>query len=232
MGRRGPKPQPASVKAAKGNPGNRPLGADPAAPAETADLAKSTQVDPPVWLKREGRKIWDRLVPRLIAMKLLSPIDAEAFARYCRNFARWLKMQEVLDKEGETYESESAHGKLKRCHPAFLIGDRLERQLAAAEDRFGLNPAERQRLYAARAAQPVFPGELPFGAPPGGAQARETASGGRCAFVRQVIVADWPAQLMPGGHDSSCRSGAAGRRRSARRVRCRSGPLGRRRLLV
>ena len=74
-------------------------------------------------------------------------------------------MQDVLDDEGETYESESAHGKLKRAHPAFLIADRLERQLLAAEDRFGLNPAERQRLYAARAAQPAFPGELPFGLP-------------------------------------------------------------------
>jgi hypothetical protein len=29
MGRRGPKPQPASVKQAKGNPGHRPIGADP-----------------------------------------------------------------------------------------------------------------------------------------------------------------------------------------------------------
>jgi phage terminase small subunit len=43
---------------------------------------------------------------------------------------------------------------VRRAHPAFIVADRLERQLLAAEDRFGLNPAERQRLYAARSASP------------------------------------------------------------------------------
>jgi P27 family predicted phage terminase small subunit len=135
--------------------------------AQQAEAAPAVAtVEAPAWLRKEGLKIWERLAPRLVSMKLLSPIDAEAFGRYCRNFARWSKMQTVLDDEGETYESESAHGKLKRAHPAFLIADRLEKSLLAAEDRFGLNPAERQRLYAARAAQPAFPGELPFGLPP------------------------------------------------------------------
>jgi len=170
MGRRGPKPEPAAIKQAKGNPGRRAIGADPATPAEAAQTDAPEKavvvVAAPTWLKKEGLKIWDRLAPRLISMKLLSPIDAEPFGRYCQNFARWAKMQRILDEEGEVYESESAHGKLKRVHPAFLIGDRVERQLLAAEDRFGINPAERQRLYAARASQPTFPGELPLGLPP------------------------------------------------------------------
>lgn len=147
MGRRGPRPEPAAVKIAKGNPGRRPVGTAPA-----VDAVAREKVTPPAWLTGDGLKIWQRLAPRLAAMKLLGVADAETFARYCRNFARWLKMQTVLDREGETYESESQHGKLKRAHPAYLIGDRLERQLASAEANFGLNPAERQRIYAARAA--------------------------------------------------------------------------------
>ena len=145
MGRRGPKPEPASVKIAKGNPGRRPIGEVPAVDGSGA------VVNPPAWLKKDGLRVWKRLAPRLQALKLLASIDAEAFARYCRNFARWLRMQETLDKEGETYESESPHGKYKRAHPAFLIADRLERGLVSAEANFGLNPAERQRLFAARA---------------------------------------------------------------------------------
>ncbi len=39
-----------------------------------------------------------------------------------------------------------------RAHPATVIADRLERQLTTAEANFGLNPAERQRIFAARAA--------------------------------------------------------------------------------
>jgi P27 family predicted phage terminase small subunit len=117
---------------------------------------------PPKWLKKEGLRIWMRLAPPLRDRKLLTQADGETFARYCRNFARWLKMQAEVDKDGEAYESESQWGKLKRVNPAFLISDRLERQLLAIEDRFGLNPAERQRIFAARAAG--APGDL-FAAP-------------------------------------------------------------------
>ncbi|MGF7161274.1 P27 family predicted phage terminase small subunit [Rhodoligotrophos appendicifer] len=154
--RRGPKPEPASVKLAKGNSGRRPIGAE----AEVKDdAAAKAAVSPPAWLKKDGLVVWNRIAPRIMKLKLLSVADSETFARYCRNFARWLRMQETLDREGETYESESAHGKLKRAHPAFLIGDRLERQLLAAEANFGLNPAERQRIFAARAGAGA-PGDL------------------------------------------------------------------------
>ncbi|QTC88178.1 phage terminase small subunit P27 family [Brevundimonas pondensis] len=153
--RRGPKPAPAAVKQAKGNPGKRRIGADP-----VADIAAAGGVAPPEWLKGGGLKAWNRLAPNVARLKLLTPVDAEAFARYCRNLARWLKMQDELDREGETYESESAHGKLKRAHPAFLIGDRLARLLEAQESVFGLNPAERQRIFAARSMTPDPAGDL------------------------------------------------------------------------
>jgi P27 family predicted phage terminase small subunit len=107
----------------------------------------------PAWLKKDGLQIWERLAPALRAQKLLTRTDAEAFARYCRNFARWLKVQKELDKHGETYESPGQFGnKMRRITPDFMVADRIERQLLAAEDRFGLNPAERQRIFAARAA--------------------------------------------------------------------------------
>lgn len=164
---RGRRPEPGEVKqqkAAVRSVRNKRGGA-----VEAVELAAAPG-DAPAWLKDEGRAIWDRLAPTLRAAKLLTRADNETFARYCRNFARWLKMQAVLDAEGETYETETylatpgggdaaaadtsapqRANKLKRAHPAFLIADRLERQLLAAEDRFGLNPAERQRIFAARA---------------------------------------------------------------------------------
>jgi P27 family predicted phage terminase small subunit len=153
MSKPGPKPEPAAIRLQKGNPGRRPIGSDPVAAAPFGSVL------PPAWLAGEGLMIWQRLAPRLERMKLLTPVDAEAFARYCRSFARWLAMSRQLDAEGETYEAQGAHGKLRRAHPAFMISDRLERALVAAEDRFGLNPSERQRLYAARSAAPL-PGDL------------------------------------------------------------------------
>lgn len=154
----GRKPDPAAVKVAKGNPSRRRIGADP-----VIDTAQTGGVSPPAWLKKDALAVWARLAPNVARLKLLTPVDAESFARYCRNLARWLKMQDVLDNEGETYESVSAHGTLKRAHPAFLIGDRLARLLEAQESVFGLNPAERQRIFAARSMTPDPAGDL-FGA--------------------------------------------------------------------
>lgn len=142
---RGRRPEPAGVKEQKA-----PVRSARRKRFRAGPLAGGV-THPPAWLKKEGLKVWERLAPTLRAAKLLTDADTETFGRYCRNFARWLKMQTAIDKEGEAYESESQWGKLKRVNPAFLISDRLERQLLAAEDRFGLNPAERQRIFAARA---------------------------------------------------------------------------------
>ena len=133
------------------------------APAAKAELAVSIgKVAPPAWLKGEALSQWNTLAPVLTQAKLLSAADVGAFARYCRDFADWLKIRAELDAEGFVYDAESyAGGKtdadgsktttLRRLDPRFLISDRLERQLLAVEDRFGLNPSERQRIMAARA---------------------------------------------------------------------------------
>lgn len=180
MGRRGPKPEPASVKLAKGNSGHRPIGSD-ATPEVEAAVAAVVKVTPPAWLKTDGLKVWKRLAPRLIGQKLLFQIDAETFGRYCKNFARWLKMQKRLDDMGEIYEIETASGKVRRADPAYMIADRLERQLTAAEATFGLNPAERQRLFAARASGSIgglFDGDRPVERPATGAPNQTEAPAG------------------------------------------------------
>jgi len=109
---------------------------------------------PPSWLAGEGLALWKKLAPSLRSARLLQGPDEMAFARYCRNFATWLKLRKDLDKRGYTYDASTTNGgTLRRADPNFMIADRLERQLLATEDRFGLNPAERQRIIAARAAQ-------------------------------------------------------------------------------
>jgi len=184
MGRRGPKPDPASVKKAKGNPGHRALGEDPVAETEQETQEAMPRVAAPDWLMGEGLEIWNKLASRMISQKLLFQIDAEAFGRYCMNFARWLRMQVQLDARGETYESESPHGTYLRANPAYMIADRLERQLVAAEANFGLNPAERQRLFAARAGaslgglfDPADPAPKPTPAPTDKKQPAEQQTG-------------------------------------------------------
>lgn len=147
MGRRGPKPQPAGVKDQKAPVRSRQRKTAKAVPP-SAPAASSAA---PAWLKGESLKIFQRMAPVLRSMKLLTETDVPAFARYCKHYARWLDMQKRLDKDGEFYEIETASGKVRRADPAFTMADRLDRMMLAFEDRFGLNPAERQRIMAARA---------------------------------------------------------------------------------
>lgn len=154
MGRRGPKPEPAAVKEAKGNSARRPIGKDPKV---SGTVAKASDVKPPAWLKGDGLKFWKDMAPRLAAQKLLTATDVWTFARYCINFARWLEANRFLDAQKTTdgtsvhYDTDTGY---ERIRAAMAVSMRLEPLLERAEDRFGLNPAERQRIFAARAASP------------------------------------------------------------------------------
>jgi P27 family predicted phage terminase small subunit len=156
---RGRKPKPEAVKAQVAPVRSRRT----AKAAEAVPAVSVGGVAPPASVKGEALKLWNALAPTLLNAKLLSPPDVPAFARYCRLAARWEQAEKTLDKEGLTYESESAHGKLKRAHPAAMLSMRYSRELMALETQFGLLPAERQRIMASRA-QTGVTGDL-FAAP-------------------------------------------------------------------
>lgn len=153
---RGPKKTPAAIAAAKGNPSRRRVVKDPAAEGATgsalAGQVKIAGVAPPTWLDGEARNIWDMHAPIMHQLKLLTDADINAFGRYCQNMASWIAARKDLLENGMTYEVTSAHGSWIRKNPAFDQMHALEIDLQRAEDRFGMNPAERQRIFSARAA--------------------------------------------------------------------------------
>ncbi len=150
----GPKPQPAEIKALKGNPGGRPLGR---APAELG-LFSAT---PPRSLKRKPKAVWKQLAGKLAGLKFIKVSDEPALERYCVDLAAWRDVTAKLEETGQVYETSSTHGTMLRVHPLFLVQDRLAKRLESFEDRFGLNPASRQRILQGLAAQ-VGGGDLPL----------------------------------------------------------------------
>jgi len=176
-GRRGPAPEPAAVKKAKGNSGHRPIvtvDIEEAANEAAAMGSSTTEIQPPDWLNKGGLKVWSDIAPRLTVMKILTTIDANTFARYCQSFGRWVELEKTLDAKGTTYESESPHGKYVRSHPAFMQASRLNRELMMMEQSFALNPADRQRLFAARAAAAMAPGLFDPPSPDAGEASRSS----------------------------------------------------------
>lgn len=151
MGKRGPVPETAEMKRRKGNPGRRAL-PSPQDEREQALAAGGVGVAPPDWLSAGGREIWSRLAPKLMKLKLLQQWDVETFARYCHKFALWIEYHKKMSTEGYSYQVSTNHGEWVRLHPLFNAADRLDRTLQADEQKFGLNPADRQRIIAGAAA--------------------------------------------------------------------------------
>ncbi len=145
---RGRKPRPASVVAQKDPVRSRRTEPGTDAPAAQAAPGK---LQPTTQLSEAALAYWQALVPTLSAAKLIAGPDVSAFTRYCRNRAKWDEMQELIAGGGDFYSVETASGVVMRQHPAVMIANQLERMLLALEDRFGLNPSERQRIMGARA---------------------------------------------------------------------------------
>ena len=143
---RGRKRQPEAIREAKAPVRSKRK----AAPPKPQALSLGDGIAAPKFRDVEAVKVWNALAPQLVALRLLAGPDVPAFARYCRLAARFEQASKILDDEGLTYESVSAHGTLKRAHPAAMLEMRYSRELASLEASFGLNPADRQRIFAER----------------------------------------------------------------------------------
>jgi P27 family predicted phage terminase small subunit len=143
---------------ARGNPGRRRKPIAPTEilpPAGTApEIIAPAQYPAPLELSRDAKRIWERYAPDLARLKLLRRTDELTFGQFCEIVADAFKAKKTLDAEGYTYESESAHGRLKRIHPAYIILDRSRRLVLQFAEQFGMTPAARAALMAKLANAP------------------------------------------------------------------------------
>lgn len=156
MGRRGPPKTPTVLKILNGIPGGKHKLTPNEPEPEVTKNAK-----PSFKLKPRAQEIWDRLVPNLEELSLLTKVDLNALSRYCEAFSRWLEAKEFLEKKGETYtlyneltEEEIAEGKTQADRtikyivqfPQVNIYSSLLKDLLKYEQQFGLTPASRASI--------------------------------------------------------------------------------------
>lgn len=145
MGQRGPKPKPAHLKLLAGNPGGRPIQVGP-----VCDLPRAAPLKPDT-LTAEAAAEWDRIVPELEAVGMLTTVDRAALILYCESWAEYQAAGRVLQAENRilAVPIQSSRGEVvgerQELHPAVKLQREAFDRVVRLLKEFGLTPAARDR---------------------------------------------------------------------------------------
>jgi P27 family predicted phage terminase small subunit len=132
-----PRPKPRSLKILEGNPGKRHLKNEPQ--PENALLVC------PWWLKKDRVAFneWNRVVPELYKLGLLTKIDQSILEVYCSQYAIYRESIRLLSKEGLT--TINAREGIK-ANPHSAIAREAAKIIKAVAIEFGFTPSSRGRI--------------------------------------------------------------------------------------
>lgn len=140
MGRRGPAPLPSQMlKLRQSKLANR----NPHEPKPEPGL------DPcPEFLGPEAKAMWNKLVPMLLAARMIAKTDTQALTRYCDAWERWLAAAKFINQHGEMFPIKHENGAVKcfQAWPQVTHYHRLSQTLTRLEQELGLTPSARSRI--------------------------------------------------------------------------------------
>lgn len=143
-GRSGRRPLPTEVKKAQGTyqscraPGGKP--------ANEMRFPVARLV-PPEWLDFEGVEEWNRIVPHLDRVKVLTEPDLIALASYCASAALAINATRQYQRDG-LMKTLAKGGASVRPHPLIKVAAEARAQCLRFAIEFGLTPAARSRVLA------------------------------------------------------------------------------------
>lgn len=143
MGQRGPSGRPTHLKALEGVREDR-LNRDEPVPGEDV-------IVPPVELAADAQGIWNRLAPDLIAKKVLTAWDVDAFAAFCRSAALFHRASQ--DAADAPFVVAGSHDGTV-LNPIFRAVTLAAADMRAFGQRFGLTPGDRAQLKVSDDAKP------------------------------------------------------------------------------
>jgi len=132
----GRRPKPTAIKKNEGNPGKRKLSKLEPRPAQG-------EPDRPKHLVGEAKREWERIVPELLDMGVLTKVDRVALCAYCQCYADWCAAKKEVKKFGRILKAPSGYPVV---NPSIGIANTAMREMRAFLIEFGLTPASRTRL--------------------------------------------------------------------------------------
>ena len=158
MGKRGPRPEPTIIKMAKGNPGKRRLNKQEPKP-------ESDGIEPPDWVTGVSLEKWHEIVPKLIAMGVMTNADIEPIARYCTMHEQYLKYLDQVRRGLDVLVIRDEKGKVKymQSTPAATMLNKLAASMLRIEQEFGLTPSARTGIVASKQETDAEADQILFG---------------------------------------------------------------------
>ncbi|MCE0938160.1 phage terminase small subunit P27 family [Pseudomonas kurunegalensis] len=109
---------------------------------------------------------WERLIPDLMALGLVSTLDQMALATYCQAYADWLRYQRLIAQRN-AQSTDDLGGDIQtfktgaqQMHVLRQLANDAEKRANAAGAQFGFSPMARRNLKTAPAPQgELFPNE-------------------------------------------------------------------------
>jgi P27 family predicted phage terminase small subunit len=161
MVRGGQNAKPIELRQRQGNPGKRAIPKTPQPPTQTpiepdwAALVPGDDHEDVIRLRETASAEWNRVVPVLDQLGLLTALDAPILTDYALCWARLVQCERALAEDGLLVEVSllSAEGKAVRTsiarNPMSVTAREYRAQLRAYAAEFGLGPASRARIHLA-----------------------------------------------------------------------------------
>ena len=142
MGKAGPPKKPTNVKRLQGIPGGKSK-----LPKNEPKPKLAKDMKPPKGLKKEEKKIWKAIAPRLFPLGLLTELDIEALTQYCQLASVYNDAKAFVDKNGQTYKSVNKQGaEYWAIYPQVGLMEKLAKHLFRILTHFGGTPSGRSGI--------------------------------------------------------------------------------------
>lgn len=138
---------PTKLKLLRGNPGKRPIGAEPE-PAAFSDIP-----EPPEHLSADAAAEWRRVTPELVRIGLMTIVDTQTLAAYCDAYGQWLTAKRIIaelaadDKKFSGLAARNDEGHIV-ASPMVRVANVAATNMVHFAAQFGLTPAARAKLNA------------------------------------------------------------------------------------
>lgn len=128
--------KPTALKILAGNPGKRALPKNEPKPTVEAPEC-------PDHVTGEARQEWERIVPELLRLGLVSKLDRGTLAAYCILYARWIDAERKVSEGGAVVK---VHGQIIP-NPYLSIATNTLKLMKSYLAAFGLSPADRSKMH-------------------------------------------------------------------------------------